>query len=61
MTKYAVWDQPFSMEPLTNVESWMSFEDVVKWQRHREPRYETDEQAFDDFLVVHWGRMVERE
>ena len=59
MTIYAVWDQPFFMDPLTNVQCRMTFEDVVKWQRHREPRYETDEQAFDDFLVVHWATKVE--
>lgn len=33
--------------------------DVAAVQRKREPRYETDEQAIDDFMVVHWAQYVD--
>jgi hypothetical protein len=33
--------------------------DVAAVQRRREPRYETDEQAIEDFMVVHWARYVD--
>ncbi len=33
--------------------------DVIEFQRSREPRYETDDMALDDFLVVHWATIKE--
>lgn len=38
--------------------SRMTPEDVARWQRWREPRYTSDEQAVDDFITVHWARRV---
>lgn len=33
--------------------------DVAAVQRRQEPRYETDERAIDDFMVVHWAHYVD--
>lgn len=50
-----VWDEPYSNDPLTNVECRMTREDVIKYQRAKYP-YETDQHAVDDFITVHWAR-----
>lgn len=34
-------------------------EAVIKFQRFKEPRYESDQQALEDFLVVHWAEVIE--
>ena len=58
MTKWVEWSEPWGSTGF-EVVSRMRWKDVATVQRLREPRYESDEQAVDDFLVVHWARIVE--
>lgn len=48
------WVQPYGKhsEP---VYSRMSYEDIAKTRRKDEPRYTSDQEAVDDFCVVHWA------
>ena len=62
--KYLIWDEPYTMNPLTHVECKMSYDDVLKAQKatYKEKANSlTDEQIFDSFVVVHWGRVIEEE
>ena len=57
--KYAIWQEPYSNDPLINVECKMSYDDIVKLRRSLEPRYTSDDQVFMDFVTVHWAKVVE--
>lgn len=63
MTRYVEFDEPFCFKengPYTISQTVrIAAADVIAWQRWREPRYESDEQALEDFLTVHWARIVE--
>ena len=68
MTKYIEWDEPHYYTPNDASEDSENYlpitcratvEDIVKFQRKREPRYVSDQEASDDFLVVYWGRYIE--
>lgn len=58
MAEYIEWIEPFSdgNEPVI---CRMRVEDVASVQRRREPRYVSDEQAIDDFVVTHWATRKE--
>lgn len=60
MSQYVEWVEPYG-DGAEAVIMQMSCEDVAKWQRRREPRYTSDQEAIDDFVVVHWGKIIERE
>jgi hypothetical protein len=59
--KYAVWEEPYSVEPVTSVRCQMSFDEIVKSQMAIHPDYESAEAAFIDFVVVHWACVTEKE
>ena len=63
MARYVVYSQPWAEIPgrTLSEEVWVLADDVIAWKRHREPRYESDEQALDDFLIVHWAEIRERD
>ena len=58
MTKYVEWVEPYS-DGAETLFLRMSFADIASARRRAEPRYESDEQAVEDFLIVHWGKIVE--
>ncbi len=62
--KYVEWAEPYSNDPLTTVICAMSFEDVIVIQKYKAGLkgfiYESDEQAIEDFIAVHWGTIIER-
>ena len=59
---YVEWIEPFCFKEngpeCLSVIQRMLVSDVIKWQRWREPRYLSDKDALDDFLVVHWAKVV---
>ena len=60
--RWVEWDEPHSDKGGNDylpIVCRAKVEDVIKFQRRREPRYETDEDALDDFVVVYWARIVE--
>jgi hypothetical protein len=59
--RYAIWDEPYSIEPVVNVRCQMSFDEVVKSQMAIHPIYKNAEEAFIDFVVVHWACVTEKE
>lgn len=62
--KCKVPDNPFIewVDPLANgkepVYSRARFSDIAAVRRRQEPRYKSDEQAVEDFMVVHWAYYV---
>jgi hypothetical protein len=63
MTKYVEWDDPWQYgegpKDWVNCHYKMLWEDVVRWRRSVEPRYTSDEQAVEDFLVIYWASVTE--
>lgn len=66
MTKYVEWDEPWGQTKYGDEDIYLHIvcqaraKDVIAFQRKREPRYTKDDEALQDFLVVHWGRIVEK-
>ena len=58
MTAYIEWYEPYDSVLATQVHCRMTLKDVVRTQFTQTPRYRSAEQALDDFLAVHWGRIV---
>jgi hypothetical protein len=56
--KYIEWLEPYDKEG-TPVICRMKYEDVAKVQRAKDKRYVSDEQAVDDFIVIHWAQIKE--
>jgi len=52
------WIEPFDAEAKYTLICRMTEEDIIKYQREREPRYTSDQQALDDFMVIHWATKV---
>ena len=61
MTKYVEWCEPFDSEAQVNLICRVRVDEISKWQRSRDDRYTSDQQALDDFLVVHWGQIKDYE
>lgn len=62
MTKYVEWDEPYDGEQdPPHVLLRMTIEDAVRAMRRKDKynQYQSDEQALDDFIVIHWARIVE--
>jgi hypothetical protein len=67
VTKYVEWCDPWDMECKYNVVMRMKVEDVIAWQKEDAKNryhkyfkgYETDEDALQDFMVVHWAEIKE--
>ena len=67
MTKWVEWSEPvyYKGSDEAELEDWveevkrMRVGDVILMRRTEEPRYESDQQALDDFLVVNWAQIVE--
>jgi hypothetical protein len=58
------WNEPWTQSFLGNsicATIRIKASDIITWQRRRKPRYESDQQALDDFLVVNWARVIEVE
>lgn len=51
------WDDPLG-DGSEGCTSRATVADVIAFQRRREPRYQSDAEALDDFMVVHWARRV---
>jgi hypothetical protein len=66
MTKYVEWNEPFCFKesgPRTlNVVQRMLVSDVIEWQhwhgKQLGKNYKSDEDALDDFVVVHWATVI---
>ncbi len=67
MTKYVEWMEPYDCELDVVCTVKVSVEDAIKLQKKVAGKeihqfvYDNDEQALDDFICVHWGRIVEEE
>ena len=67
MTKYVEWVEPFWNEyPDVPVILRLTVEDAIIVQKasleksgNKTFKYESDEDALDDFVVIHWGNIVE--
>jgi hypothetical protein len=65
MAKYVKWIEPYSVEADVCVELRVTVEDAIKSQRVHVAKYrpdftyESDDQALQDFITVHWGIVVE--
>ena len=65
MTKYVKWVEPYDSDANGCVELRMTVEDVIKCQRAHvalvrpDFKYESDEQALQDFITVHWGEIID--
>lgn len=66
MTKYVEWMEPYDSGD-SCVICRMSFEDIIKsmkrlqenFKNHPNYPYKSDQEAIDDFIVVHWGRIID--
>jgi hypothetical protein len=65
MTKYVEWIEPFDASGSIALICRLTVEDAIKWQQGAPERagnkvfkYESDEQALEDFVTVHWARIV---
>lgn len=58
MTVWIDWIEPFDSEAKYTLYCRLSEQDVIRFQREREPRYTSDEQAVEDFMVIHWATRV---
>lgn len=66
MTKYMEWMEPYD-DGDSCVICRMSFEDVIKsmkkyqeaFKDHPNYPYKSDQDALDDFQVIHWAAIVE--
>jgi hypothetical protein len=62
MTRWVEWSEPWPIHGTTkSVEEVrrMRWADVARVQRAREPRYVSDETAVEDFIAIHWAKVVE--
>lgn len=66
MTKYVEWVQPYDEYCDIPQILRLTLEDAVKVQKralvksgNASFQYESDEQALDDFVCVHWAKIVE--
>lgn len=62
MATWVEWDEPYLDKGGSDylpVKCRALMEDVIKFQRRREPRYESDADALQDFIVVYWARLIE--
>lgn len=62
--KYVEWIEPYDNETDTTLICRLTVEDAIKAQRHHAFAqkgfvYETEQQALDDFVTVHWAKIVE--
>jgi hypothetical protein len=66
VTSYVEWIEPFDTSGSIPLICRLTVEDAIKFQLGAPERagntvfkYESDEQALDDFMAVHWARIVE--
>lgn len=65
MTKYVEWDEPFDLEGKVNTVCRVKVDEIIVWQRaqleniNSDFKYDSDEQALQDFVALHWGWVVE--
>lgn len=55
------WVEPFDSKARYPLICRMKEEDIIAYQRAREPRYSSDEEALGDFMIVHWAYKVKEE
>lgn len=57
LEQYVEWVEPLDQSSVP-VTLRAKASDVIASQRKREPRYTSDQQALDDFIVVNWATLL---
>ena len=59
MTTYVEWIEPYSTNMRIAVVLRLRIRDVVRLQFDRHPDYPSAQCAIDDFIAIHWARLIE--
>lgn len=57
LEQYVEWVDPLDQSSVPVIMR-AKVSDIITFQRKREPRYTSDQQALDDFIAVNWATVV---